>query len=233
MRFMVMLKATKDTEAGIFPEGSKELFAAMRKENTPSLIIDLRRNEGGNSLLATIFGYFIYSIDQLVETDEGYQIPRFSKLYFDNNVATSLESVRAERSAMIDLGDLDFSEEIAWRKTKAQGLTPAERERRLRDLSIEVARAPSFDREFRTRAWNARWQGKIVVLTSARTYSSGYALAALLFQHGVTVVGVPSSQAGNCFIDSLQFDLAHSGLHGSIGENREARTYHKSLILGL
>ena len=33
MRFMVMLKATKDTEAGIFPEGSKELFAAMAAYN--------------------------------------------------------------------------------------------------------------------------------------------------------------------------------------------------------
>ena len=33
MRFMVMLKATKDTETGVFPEGSKELFAAMGRYN--------------------------------------------------------------------------------------------------------------------------------------------------------------------------------------------------------
>ena len=33
MRFMVMLKATKVTEAGVFPEGSKELFAAMGRYN--------------------------------------------------------------------------------------------------------------------------------------------------------------------------------------------------------
>src|SRR5437667_7885373 len=33
MRFMVMVKATKDSEAGIFPPGSKELFAAMGAYN--------------------------------------------------------------------------------------------------------------------------------------------------------------------------------------------------------
>src|SRR2546426_12639005 len=33
MRFMLMVRATKDTEAGIFPEGSKELFAAMAAYN--------------------------------------------------------------------------------------------------------------------------------------------------------------------------------------------------------
>jgi hypothetical protein len=33
MRFMLMVKATKDSEAGIFPEGSKELFAAMAAYN--------------------------------------------------------------------------------------------------------------------------------------------------------------------------------------------------------
>jgi len=30
---MLMVRATKDTEAGIFPEGSKELFAAMGRYN--------------------------------------------------------------------------------------------------------------------------------------------------------------------------------------------------------
>jgi hypothetical protein len=33
MRFMVMIKATKESEAGIFPEGSKELFAALGRYN--------------------------------------------------------------------------------------------------------------------------------------------------------------------------------------------------------
>jgi hypothetical protein len=33
MRFMVMIKATPETEAGIFPPDSKELFAAMGRYN--------------------------------------------------------------------------------------------------------------------------------------------------------------------------------------------------------
>jgi hypothetical protein len=33
MRFMVMVKATRESEAGEFPEGSKELFEAMARYN--------------------------------------------------------------------------------------------------------------------------------------------------------------------------------------------------------
>jgi hypothetical protein len=33
MRFMVMVKATQESEAGVFPENSKEIFAAMGRYN--------------------------------------------------------------------------------------------------------------------------------------------------------------------------------------------------------
>ncbi|HWL88684.1 MAG TPA: hypothetical protein VNO21_22935, partial [Polyangiaceae bacterium] len=82
-----------DERIALIPSATETLEAlvtAMRGAKTTTLVVDLRRNEGGNSLLATIFGYFFYSVEQLLETDEGYQIPRFSELYFENNLATSL-----------------------------------------------------------------------------------------------------------------------------------------------
>ncbi|MEZ4573269.1 MAG: hypothetical protein R2849_23720 [Thermomicrobiales bacterium] len=46
---------------------------------------------------------------------------------------------------------------------------------------------------------------EVTVLTSARTYSAGFDMAAMLYKHGATIVGAPSSQAGNCFIDTLRY----------------------------
>ena len=60
----------------------------------------------------------------------------------------------------------------------------------------------------------------IVVLISARTYSSGYTLAALLYKSGATIVGVPSAQAGNCFSDTIGFELSHSGILGYLSHKR-------------
>jgi hypothetical protein len=64
---------------------------------------------------------------------------------------------------------------------------------------------------------------KVAVVTSARTYSAGFGLAAMLYRHGATVVGVPSAQAGNCTIDSLSFRLQNSGLSGTISYKKSVR----------
>lgn len=58
------------------------------------------------------------------------------------------------------------------------------------------------------------WTPRVVVLTSAWTYSAGFDVVKLLLHNGATVIGVPSAQAGNCFIDVLRFRLEHSGLAG-------------------
>ncbi len=202
----------------------KQMFTAMRDAKTSLLVVDLRRNPGGLSLFNTIFGYFIYTTDELVETDDGYQIPLYSKLYFDNYCSETVERLRAERRAPdLRMGELDFSEERAWRKIEAQGLTPEERARREKDLSASAAESPTFEREFRAHTSSAMWKGNIVVLTAPRTYSAAFELTALLYKHGATVVGVPSAQAGNCFIDTANFQLPHSGLRGSI-------SYRESLL---
>ncbi|MBI2930160.1 MAG: hypothetical protein HYY16_00790 [Planctomycetes bacterium] len=201
-------------------ETFKRLFAAMREAGTSALVIDLRRNDGGNSFLNLILGYFLYPLEKLVEHDEGYQIGRFSRLYFESYGTATLEGIRSRRWPLLELGDLDFSEEQAWRRAKREGLQPGERRRRLQELAAYAAGAPTFEREYRSGEWNAAWSGRVIVVTSARTYSAGFDLTALLFQQGATIVGVPSSQAGNCFIDSLPFRLKHSGLSGSISYKR-------------
>jgi len=208
-----------DARIALVPSATEtfgKLFSAMRDARTRALVVDLRRNAGGNSAMNLILGYFLYPLDRLVETDEGFQVLRFSRLYFETHRSATLGELRARRWLLLETGDLDFSEEAAWQDRKKHGLTPAARARRLRELTEDAARLPTFQAELRTRKANAAWSGKVVVLTSGQTYSAGFDLVALLVKHGATVVGVPSAQAGNCFIDGLPFRLARSGLEGTI-----------------
>lgn len=61
---------------------------------------------------------------------------------------------------------------------------------------------------------------RVVVLTAARTYSAGFDIATMLVKHGASVIGTPSAQSGNCFIDALRFTLINSRLNGSISYKR-------------
>jgi hypothetical protein len=194
----------------------RDLFSAMRREHTATLIVDLRRNTGGNSFLGHILGAFLYPLDSLVTTESGYQVPRYSPLYFESHQGDSLEQARARSGLALEPGDLDFSEERAWRERQRQRLTPQERERLRQEFLEGAARSPTFARELAAGPLHVPESPRVVVLTSARTYSAGFDLVALLKAHGATVVGVPSAQAGNCFIDTAPFRLEHSGLTGSI-----------------
>ena len=75
---------------------------------------------------------------------------------------------------------------------------------------------PTFGRVLAARQDEALWTPRVVVLTAARTYSAAFDVAATLVRHGAGVVGVPSAQAGNCFIDILPYTLTQSGLRGII-----------------
>jgi hypothetical protein len=194
----------------------RELFAAMRRERTATLIVDLRRNRGGNSMIGNVLGYFLYPVDRLVSTETGFQVPRYSAQYFQSHEADSLEKVRARSGLALEPGDLDFSEERAWRERQRNGLTPERREQLRKEFLEGAERSPTFAQEVRSGQFSAAWSPRVVVLTSARTYSAGFDLVALLRAHGARVVGVPSAQAGNCFIDTAPYQLERSGLSGSI-----------------
>lgn len=64
------------------------------------------------------------------------------------------------------------------------------------------------------------WTPEVLVLTSADTFSAGFDLVVVLWRRGARIVGVPSAQAGNCFIDILGYTLKHSGLWGNISFKR-------------
>ena len=213
------LPALLDAKIARIPSATElfvSMFTAMRAAHTSVLIVDLRKNEGGNSLLAFVLPYFLAPWSRLVEARGGYQVPRLSQHYFDNYRS-------AKPVPGITLGGFDYSERDAWYRVRHDGLDDTERRRRERTLEQEAAGAPTFDRIFRNGAWSACWQGRLIVVTSARTYSAGFDLAAALRDLGATVVGVPSAQSGNGFIDALSHRLSRSGLEVGVSYKRNVR----------
>lgn len=192
----------------------QSLVAAAARANAHTLVVDLRDNSGGNSYITFIVLYALFGYEVLRDAEWGYQIPRYSSLYFDNYQTATIE--RVSEGQDLAIGDFDFTDEAAWRRVMQHGLSEDERGRRERDLDSAAARSTTFGSWLAQRAGAPTWKPRLVVLTAARTYSAGFDLAAMLFKQGAAIVGVASSQAGNCFIDSLGYHLDHSGLGGSI-----------------
>ena len=188
------------------------LFAAMRDARSAHLLVDLRFCPGGNSLFALMLGYCLYGAEAVAALDDGYQVKRYSPLYLANRLTTR----REELATFFQNGGYDFTEEESWQRMRQNGLTAEERERRMGQHAAFAAHAPTFGHVYAERQDEALWTPHVVVLTAARTYSAAFDVAALLAQAGADVVGVPSAQAGNCFIDMLPYTLAHSGLQGMI-----------------
>jgi hypothetical protein len=204
-------------------EMCQQLFKALREAGSSALVIDLRQNGGGNSVMSLIILHFLGATEAIHNSDRGYQIPRFSSLYFENYRTATLEGRRSQGSDVLELGDLDFTEEIEWRGKKNRDPGPELRLKQNEEIRKYASLSPTFDAEFRKGEDLKSWPGRIVVLSSARTYSAGFDLLTSLFRQGATIIGVPSSQAGNCFIDTLEFTLPNSGLGGSISYKQSIR----------
>jgi hypothetical protein len=169
---------------------------AMYDAQTPWLIVDLTESTGGNSIFGHMLGWALYGSEAFGSIDKGYQIPRYSRLYEENFGQIP--------GAKFSLGGYDFRSERFWQ---------ARHESHRRRSSDWMDMVPTFQHSVDT---IARWRPRVVAVTGARTYSAGFDVLLTLKSLGALHVGVPSSQAPNCFIDTLQFTLPHSKLSGTI-----------------
>jgi hypothetical protein len=188
----------------------------MARRRPPALVVDLRESAGGNSFFASILEYFLYGAAGVITADPGYQIPRSSPLYFANYAGTP----EAEQAARLRNGGYNFAEEEQWRRWLRDGLTAEEMDRRRQEFAEAANQSPTFARVVTSSYPGVTWPLQVVVVTAARTYSAGFDIAAQLVKHGARVVGVASGQAGNCFIDTLNYQLPHSQLAVSISFKR-------------
>ena len=179
------------------------LIRAMKKAQSDNLIIDLRRNTGGNSIMSEILIYLLFGEEFSLNRPTGYSIVKDSPLR-RTQYDFQFENLR---------DGYDFSSEERY-----QTRVPVARS----SSESTWQTMPSF--------WNIVRKGKfkkpmiqckrILVLCSPFTYSSGFNLLTALKDMGAETVGTPSAQAPNNFGDALSFSLEYSKLQGYVSYKR-------------
>lgn len=190
----------------------RSLVKDMKEAGTETLLIDLRRNHGGNSLMSQILVYYLYGKEELRESREekATEIRKLSEYFFKQYGKTTLEELNKGSPVPLTREDYNLKHDREFRSER----TDEDVDRGIQEF---LDRGPTFAREYNSGKFSGYYLPKnVVVLCSANTFSSGWTLMYRLFKAGATLVGTPSSQAGNCFGDTLQFQLDNSGLRGSV-----------------
>jgi hypothetical protein len=195
-----------------------ELCREMKRNNAETLIVDLRKNQGGSSLMSQILLYFLFGKDimwKATALDFGYEITKYSDLFFENFPDVTLEDVNKNLELKIQENDYDFSDESEFYENVRNDAT---------NLEKRTSQTRGYLKEMTT-FWNEYEQGtyagyytpkSILVLSSTKTFSSGFSLLLHLYKRGAQIVGLPSAQSPNCFSDQLNFQLKNSGIKGTV-----------------
>ena len=188
------------------------LFQEMKKNNSEVLIVDLQENFGGLDTMNQILLYFLVGFDKTISLMmKNASIRKFSE-FLRNTSERELElnKVPYADTVPLEINDYDFSQDPCFRPEELKQFTVA-------SLKDTFEKMPSFLEIFKEREYEAYYFPKhLVVLSSSRTFSSGFDLMIDLFRLGAVLIGVPSGQAGNSFGDIRRFELTNSKIKGNV-----------------
>lgn len=193
-------------------ETFRSLVKDMKRAGTETLLIDLRRNHGGNSLMSQILVYYLYGKEEITKNrkEKALEIRKLSEYFFKQYGKTTLEELNEGSPVALTKEDYDLKHDREFQSEKS-GEDIAE------EIQEFLDRGPTFAKEYVSGEFSGYYlPNNVVVLCSANTFSSGWTLMYCLYKAGAVLVGTPSSQAGNCFGDTLQFQLDNSRLSGSV-----------------
>jgi hypothetical protein len=190
----------------------RELVEKMKKNQSENLIIDLRRNQGGNAFISTIFFYFFYGKEALISFSDKKSIfvKKYSPLFWKQYPNWNIDDINKHQSIKLTKSDYDFS----GYPEKGKNLS---REESIRIIEDEASTAATFWEEYQSEKYSGYYRPKnIIILCSPLTTSSGYAFMYDHWAAGGKLVGIPSSQAGNACGAWVGFKLKYSRLKGGI-----------------
>jgi hypothetical protein len=194
----------------------------MRRKNTQALIIDIRKNGGGNYMMAPILVYFLYGKDVLtaipkqIARSGGGSGRRYSKLYFDSHSKVTLANINEGRDVPLVLGDIDFLRIFKDAADNAENSIRAENPERLKIYR----RASTFYAEYETGDHSGYYRPRhILVLMTPWTSSSGLDMALFLYRSGAKLVGTPSAQSPNSWGNLLEWQLTNSKISGEVASS--------------
>jgi hypothetical protein len=194
----------------------RRLVTDMKARRTDTLILDVRGNHGGNSLISEMLVYFLFGRAELlrmagVGSGENGAF-RYSRLYFADRPAESLAAINRGRAVPLVEGDYDFSWSYADGKPIARRTNPEPEPPIVKFMRL----SPTFREEFDAGTYSAYYRpARIVVLCDAGTMSAGFSVVSEFDFFGALTVGTPSAQAPNSYGAAAVFALAHTGIQAT------------------
>jgi hypothetical protein len=195
----------------------RELVVEMKKRGTQTLVLDVRGNPGGNSLISEILVYYVYGKEKLLEmagvgTGE-HGAFRYSRLYFADRPSESLETINKGRAVPLVEGDFDFAWSYVDGKPIARRSGPEGEPPTVKFLRI----SPTFREEYDAGTYSGYYKPRnVIVLCDAGTLSAGFSVVVEFWRLGATTVGTPPAQAPNGYGSAAVFELRHTGLKGMV-----------------
>ena len=184
----------------------QEMIKKMQEKKVQKVIIDLRQNTGGNGIIGPILSFFLYGPDAIISHDRGYSVTRLSKLYYEK-----FPSVNNTGKNQVYNTDYDFSNEDEYYNVNKRNSVSLGAGQLIEKLENKMSGITTFINILKSKHSPYR-PNNVVVLVSEKTYSAGFYIALILKNLGAKLLGTPSSQAGNCYIDTINFQLNNTQL---------------------
>ena len=188
-----------------------KMLLEMKKHKSPVLIVDLRSNSGGYTPITLASLYQLYG-DEFLLKDMGIRFYRLLSPLYLQKINSTLEEFNKNDGKNHRLGDYLFYDEDENEPADIE----ARRENFIRDCW-------SCTRE-ELRKQNGRpvyLPEKVYVVTDEGSFSAAFHFAFYLWKMGAVLVGVPSQQAPNTFMETTPFRLPYTGIGGSISNSMQ------------
>lgn len=215
-----------------FSEVFDRMLKEMKKEHSQTLIIDLRNNSGGWTPITLPTLYQLFG-DRYLETDIDMKFYRLISPLYMQKIETTLQDFNRRRGTNYAFGDYTFSTDKDEDESDATGT-----EQRRTDF-INGCMSSVKD-ELRKQHGKPVYTPKhIYVITNDRTFSAAFHYTFYLWKMGATIVGIPSGQAPNTYMEQTLFRLPYTGMQGSIsnsmqiclpGKDPRAKTLYPDLM---
>ena len=194
-----------------FSEEFEKMLQQMKCNKSENLIIDLRGNGGGWTPITYPTLYQLWGDGYLQKNFQNYLYRLLSPLYIQK-LNTTLEQFNARYHTNYEFGDYTFYES----DEKTQAVTD---ETRTRFVSNSMSCIQ--DKLAKQNGQPVYTPKHIYVLADADTYSAAFHYMFYLWKMGAKIVGVPSSQAPNTYMEVTQFTLPRTRLKGSISNSMQ------------
>lgn len=184
-----------------------DLATDMEDVEADTLVVDLRDNPGGDSTFVFHIIYVLFGWDAVARSAESVTaVKRRTENHRERyGPPDENEPTTADRNP----ADFDFGEQLAHRDS--------DRSETIEMMRKQLCRSETFARVAADDAYAGYYQPPaLVVLTSAETFSSGFAGVAQLSTLGADVIGVPSGQAPISYGEPISLSLPNTGLSASI-----------------